>query len=247
MQQNQLTLDVALHEGRRFDSFYPGENTQLIAFLKTMSEPASHAGLTGLESDMAASWVYLHGPSGCGRTHLLMSCCARAQEGGLRALYLPLEDLVEYADQAMGFVDGLETMDMVALDDVGSIAGNEAWEVALFRLLNALFDAGRKVLVAGSDKPERLGFQRPDIASRLNWGMNFQVQALGDEGLQEALILKAHQRGLHMPVDVARYILNRQSRDWDTLAPLLDKLDRASLQAKRKLNLAFVRAALKEG
>lgn len=242
LKQNQLTLDVALHEGQRFDGFYPGENGQLLELLKQVSGavPGGDA-----KSDSAAFWIYLHGPSGSGRSHLLMAACAQAQEAGQRALYLPLKDLAGYADRAMGFVEGLENMDLLALDDVDSIAGSEAWEVALFSLLNRLFDAGRKVLVAGKDKPERLGFIRPDIASRLNWGMRFQVRPLNDADLQKALILKAHQRGVTLSEEVARYIINRKSRDWATLAPLLDELDQASLQAKRKLNLAFVRSVLR--
>ena len=63
-------------------------------------------------------------------------------------------------------------------------------------------------------------------------------------GCSDPLQLRAELRGFKLPVDVGRFLLNRLSRDMRTLLTTLDELDNASLDAKRKLTIPFVKEAL---
>ena len=68
----------------------------------------------------------------------------------------------------------------------------------------------------------------------------YALAPLGDDERLEAVRLRARNRGLEMPEEVARYILARYPRDLDSLFALLDRLDRASLAEQRRLTIPFL-------
>ena len=74
--------------------------------------------------------------------------------------------------------------------------------------------------------------------------MSFQLQLLSDEEKQAALQLAANQRGFELPNSVAQFILTHCARQQGELFQLLIKLDEASLVAKRKLTIPFVKQIL---
>jgi DnaA family protein len=135
----------------------------------------------------------------------------------------------------------MEQMALLALDDVERLAGNPAWELALFHLYNRMRDAGHRLVVAGNAPPAALGIILPDLLSRLGWGPVFQLQPLSDSEKAAALRLRAHQRGMELSAEVADYLLNHASRQMHDLFTLLERLDEGSLAAQRKLTIPFVR------
>ncbi len=231
MSSQQLVLDVALPDNATFEGFLEANNGQVITALKQVSE--GHG-----------EWfTYVHGCKGSGRSHLLQATCRAALEQGKQVAYVPMAEFTSYPPMA---VDGLETMDLIALDDVECVAGNGAWEARLFELYNAISDQGGRLLVAAESRAEDLGLGLPDLVSRLNWGLVHRLEVLDDRALEQAFQLRARQRGMRLGDDVARYLLARNARDWDSLGNMLDQLDEASLQHKRRLTLPFVKTVLGE-
>jgi DnaA family protein len=84
----------------------------------------------------------------------------------------------------------------------------------------------------------------PDLASRLASGAAFRLRELDDAGKIAALQQRALRRGFEMPDAVAGYLLGRYARDTHSLFALLERLDHASLEAKRRLTIPFVRELL---
>jgi DnaA family protein len=99
-------------------------------------------------------------------------------------------------------------------------------------------------VISASAPSRNLGLGLPDLASRLDWGVAYQLKTLDDEGKLSALQLRAELRGFKLPTDVGRLLLSRLSRDMSTLLAALDLLDNASFQARRKLSLPFTREIL---
>jgi len=141
-------------------------------------------------------------------------------------------------------LEGLEQQAVVTVDDVHAIAGQAAWEEALFHLFNRLREAGNRLVVSARGAPAALNLQLPDLVSRLGWGPVFQLQPLDDDGKRAALQLRARQRGMELPDEVAWYLLRRSPRDMDSLFELLQRLDVASLAAQRRLTIPFVRGLI---
>jgi len=72
----------------------------------------------------------------------------------------------------------------------------------------------------------------------------FQLHPLDEEGKTAALRARARARGLELSEDVAAYLMRRFARDTHSLFALLDRLDAASLIAKRRITIPFLRELL---
>lgn len=225
----QLPLGVGLRDDATFGNFLPGDNAALVARLRAQLD------------DDGEAFIYLWGAPGSGRSHLLQAACHEASARDRRALYLPLDDLGHFPPYML---EEIERLDLVVIDDLDAVIGRKRWEEGLFHGFNRLRDAGKRLVIAASAAPRQLDIQLPDLASRLSWGMTFHLQRLDDVQRFEALQLRARSRGMQLPDEVARYILHRGPRQLNELFATLERLDRASLSAQRKLTIPFVKQAL---
>lgn len=225
----QMPLAIGVNERLDFSLFIAGTNSAVCVRLQT---------LAGAD----AGQVYLWGPGGSGKSHLLQATCQLAGQSGLRAAYIPLQQFM-HGQQGPELLDGLDSFDLIAVDDLQVIAGSE-WEQAMFGFYNRARDAGRTLLFAADSSPRGLPLNLPDLASRLGWGEVFHLQSLGDDDKREALVRRAAARGLELPDDVANYLLRRTVRDMAGLMAWLDHLDKAQLAAQRRLSIPFVKTLL---
>lgn len=221
---NQLLLGIGLRDNVSFSNFYPAQNQQVVQALQQADE----------------AFIYLWGSHACGKTHLLQALCQAVAEQGQAVAYLPL------AEEGMvpQMLEGMETMSLLAIDDLDQIAGNAGWETALFHLYNRMRDAGGRLLVTARVAPAALPVQLRDLASRLSYGLTLQLHELGDEDKLKLLQLRAGNRGFDLPDEVGNYLLKRCERDMESLIRLLEKLDSATMEAQRKLTIPFVKSLL---
>jgi DnaA family protein len=222
----QLALPLRLADHAVFASYLSTGNEALVAIL---SELADGTGSEG---------CWLWGEAAVGKTHLLQAVCDRA---GDRSVYVPLKML---RAAGPGLLEGLESREIICLDDIESVAGDAAWEEALFALYNQVFDANGVMLVAAAMSPRECPVHLPDLQSRLVRLPTYQVRALDEQQRVIALQLRARHRGLDLPDETAGYLLNRSRRDMASLYELLDKLDDEALRAKRRLTVPFVKSVL---
>ena len=145
-----------------------------------------------------------------------------------------------------GILEGLDERDVVCIDDLDRVAGNNDWEVALFNLFNDLLDNDGQLVVSATAAPRESGFGLPDLASRMSRLPVFQLRSLDEGELAAALQLRARHRGLELPDETATYLLKRSRRDMASLYNLLDKLDLEALRAQRRLTVPFVRSVLRD-
>jgi len=229
----QYTLAVTLPEDETLDSFYGAAQSAAVVYLKHY-----------LAGKPPRSPVYLFGASGSGKSHLLYASCVKAQELGLTSQLLSLDDYKAWSPRIL---DGLEELDLVCLDNVQAIATDLTWQVAVFDLYNRMLEQGKALIIVANATPTELGFRLADLVSRLQACISFQLRLLVDEDKQRLLQQKAHLRGMDLPDEVARYLLNRQQRDIRDLVRILDLLDKASIVHQRRLTIPFVKEILADG
>ena len=185
--------------------------------------------------------VYLAGPTGVGKTHLLLGTCAAAEAEGRRAAYLPL---MAAAGRLRDALTALEGNDLIALDGLDAISGNREDEIALFDAHNRARAAGVALVYAARDSPDAIGLALPDLRSRLGQCTRITLQPLDDDGRREVLQQRAQRRGLVLEEVALDWILKRVGRELGGLTALLDQLDRASLAAQRRVTVPFLRKTL---
>lgn len=198
----QLLLELAPPPLPTLENFSPGRNA---AALKALREALSDG----------ERFVFLWGPDGSGKTHLLRAFSRAAAAAGIEA---------------------------AAVDDVARLG--EAEQVALFDLCNRLRASRGALAASGTAPPAQLAL-RADLRSRLASGIVLQLHPLSDADKSDALAAHAAGRGMALDRELIAYLLSHFDRDMGTQIALLEALDRHSLQRKRPVTLPLLKEALR--
>jgi DnaA family protein len=229
MVMQQLPLAMRPRERAVFDSFVAGPNAQAVQALLEIAAGALREP------------VWLCGPPGSGKSHLLQALCAQAQRAQIDAAYLPLRQLYQLGVEALS---GWQYTQVLVLDDVDAVAGQRDWEQPLFGLFREAQERGAVLVAAAAEPPLHVPFALPDLASRFAATTLLTLRPLNETEQREALRLRARARGLELPEDTALYLQRRFPRDLATLYQLLDTLDEAALAAQRRVTVPFIRSVL---
>ena len=226
----QLPLGWRWPAQQRFDTFHVGANGLAVAAtLRAATEPD-------------APWLYLHGSEGSGRTHLLIAACQAASEAGSSAQYLSPSMLpAPRADAIRGFGGS----DLLVVDDLDAIAGERDAEHALFDLYNRCRAEASTLVFAASAPPAHVGIALPDLVSRLSSCAQMILKPLDDAERRDVLRARAEARGIALDEAVLDFLFTRYARDLGSLGALLDRVDRESLAAQRRVTVRFLRELLK--
>lgn len=214
----QLALDITAPHAPTFGNFVVGCNVEAILHLR--------AAIAG----KGERFVYLWGEPGSGRTHLLK---ATAEEAGKDAAYVACDTNSTFVDEAP----------LLVADDVERLGADA--QIALFNRYNALREQGGGLIASGNVPPVQLKL-RPDLLTRLGWGLVVLVQALSDAEKAQALRQHAKGRGFLLSPEVITYLLSHAPRDMGALYATLDALDRFSLETKRAVTVPLVREWMSE-
>jgi DnaA-homolog protein len=229
----QLPLALRYPPDQRLEAFVRAP-AGAVEHLRTLASGEATAS-------MPREALYLAGPAGVGKTHLLLATCAAAEAAGRRAAYLPL---AAAAGRVRDALLSLEGNDLVALDGLEVVAGNREDEIALFDAHNRARAAGVALLYAARDIPDAIGLSLPDLRSRLGQATRITLVPLDDEGRREVLQQRAQRRGLVLEEAALEWLLKRVGRELGGLTVLLDQLDRASLAAQRRVTVPFLKQTL---
>jgi len=222
----QIPFQFGDNEQYDLASFLIGENKILLHHLNLIAkneEPHS---------------LYLWGASGTGKTHLLQSVCKQANEFNLHVAYIPLKQLHEIRVEML---HDLSDLDIVCIDDIENIFGHPEWQQGLTWLYNELRDKQHSLVMSANISPVNIPLEVDDLKSRLSWDQVYAIKHPNDELKIQILKQKAASRSFELGDDVIEFIIRRVDRDLSSLIKILDEIDHASLAAKRKITIPFVK------
>lgn len=223
----QLPLAFRFPPDQQFDAFHGQDATRTL--------------VRNVASGFSRDWLYLSGPPASGKTHLLIAACATSRARDENPLYLPLPAVAGRLDQAL---QGHEGSALVCLDGLEAIAGNHDDEVALFHFHNAARERDMRLVYSALAMPAGLPFVLPDLVSRLEQCTRLALEPISEDGRRAVLRARASRRGLELDDAVLDYLFRRVGRDLGTLTTLLDRLDRESMAAQRRLTVPFLKSVI---
>ncbi len=228
----QLLLDLRLSSEASFATWHssPGQHHVLKALRQMLDARGSFC-------------LFLHGPPGSGRSHLLQAIVHQARAAKLRSQYLPLGKMEQYNLEEV--LDTLSGLDLLCLDDVETLLGVQHREQLLFHLFNRLRSQGTRLLLSAAAAPRQLGCRLPDLRTRLAGAVVYRLDPISDEDKKHALLLHARQRGLELPAAVLDYLLHQYRRDMPSLMRFLDELEYHAARGRREITLPLVSGLLK--
>ena len=217
----QIPLPIFAPPEPTFDNFVPGANAAALEHLRMLV--------------MAAAPVYLWGPAGSGKTHLLRGLAARCQMQGQHVGWFDAAEHLPWTlepDWAAVVIDRCETLDADA-------------QHAAFALFVEATTHGVQVAAAGRLPPVDLPL-RDDLRTRLAWGHVFALQPLSDAEARAALRRDGDSRGVLLPDEVLDHLLNHFPRDLTHLLRLVQRLDEYSMSRGRRITVPLLRQMLAE-
>lgn len=236
----QLPLALSLAPPPGFDNFAAGANQQLLQALREIACRALQP-----PSSTAAPPLYMWGPAGSGKTHLLRALQRQVLGAAGSEPFPAAPDAaapVAYLDAAMPqpwpwsaqwrvlLLDQCEQLDAAA-------------QQAAFALFVEAAGSGAQIVAAGRLPPVDLPL-REDLKTRLGWGLVQALQPLGEDDTRTLLAVQARARGLALPQEMIAYMLTRLPREPGFLLRLLDALDAYALAQGRALTLPLLRELL---
>jgi chromosomal replication initiator protein len=191
--------------------------------------------------------LFVHGPSGVGKSHLLEGVWSEVRRrGGRRIIYLTAEQFTTYFLQALrgsglpSFRQKYRAVDLLILDDVQFFVGKQATITELLHTLDALLRDSGQIVMAADRSQSELAVLGAELQARISGGLVCVMQPL-DLDTRRTLLRQLTQRR-QLPLEDAALdrIAQRAPGDARQLIGLVNRLWATSQTLKQQLSLAMI-------
>ncbi len=158
--------------------------------------------------------VYVQGPTGVGKTHLLMAACHLLKEQNRTVFYIKADRLTQHIVAAIrsGAMTSLRELyrkhDVLVIDEIETLDGRSASQEELFHTFNTLHLAGKQILLSGDALPSDLKGIEPRLTSRFEWGLVLSFKALNFEDREAYLKDLLSRKKIVLEATVTQECLN---------------------------------------
>jgi len=230
-----------------FDHFVIGKSNELAA-------AAAHA--VAQAPGKVYNPLFIYGDTGIGKTHLMQAIAhdILSRNVEIRISFVGTE---QFTNELIGSIQGHTTAafrrryretDLLLIDDVHFLRGKEATQQEFFHTFNALYEAGRQIVLTSDRPPSEIPGLEARLISRFQWGMVADIQLPDFEHRVAILRQKAQLDHLEhtIPEDVIRFIAeNVKSSVRELEGSIIKLLAFASLKHK-EISIELAREALRD-
>jgi len=246
--RNQNAANLAqLSDRYTFDHFVIGKSNELAA-------AAAHA--VAQAPGKVYNPLFIYGATGLGKTHLMQAIAHDILERNpqIRITFVGTEQFTNELVSAIqtrsntAFRRQYRETDLLLVDDVHFLKGKEATQEEFFHTFNALYEAGRQIVLTSDRAPSEIAGLEGRLVSRFQWGMVADIELPDFEHRVAILKQKAHLDHLEhtIPDDVIRFIAeNVRSSVRELEGSIIKLLAYASLK-HQDISVEVAREALRD-
>lgn len=194
--------------------------------------------------DSGENLLYLYGPGGSGKTHLLSAISSGLTDGlsGSSSPVIPLEAVTE--ENFRSVADRAREQTHLLLDNLHQLADSSLLRSALWQLFNDFHESGRKIIATASAPPKELKSLDEHLQSRFMWGLVAKLDISDDESRRMIMSKLAADRQVILPAEVSDYLLVHVRRDIPSLSAALEQIKQRSFATQKKISLKLAREVL---
>lgn len=235
-----------LNERYTFETFVIGKSNQLAA-------AAAHAAVEA--PGRTYNPLFIYGATGLGKTHLMQAIAHAlvSRRPETRVLYVSAEQFINEV------IEGIHSrtmpdfrkryrndIDLFLVDDVHFLEGKEATQEEFFHTFNALYEAGKQIVLTSDRPPKEIPGLEARLVSRFEWGMVADIAQPDLEHRIAILRKKQEQDHLEMtiPDDVLRFIAEHVRSNVRELEGCIIKLLLYASLKHREISIDLAREAL---
>jgi chromosomal replication initiator protein len=240
------TWATPLNERYTFETFVIGKSNQLAA-------AAAHAAVEA--PGKTYNPLFIYGATGLGKTHLMQAIGhgLLRRRPQTRVVYLSAEQFINDVIEGISRRTMPEfrkryrnDIDLFLVDDVHFLEGKEATQEEFFHTFNALYEAGRQIVLTSDRPPKEIPGLEARLVSRFEWGMVADITQPDLEHRIAILRKKQEQDHLEMtiPDDVLRFIAEHVRSNVRELEGCIIKLLLYASLKHREVTIELAREAL---
>ena len=158
--------------------------------------------------------LFIYGPPGVGKTHLLYAIAngIRRDKPDANIVYIKgdqfTNELIESIKNGKNieFRSKYREADLFLVDDIQFIAGKESTQEEFFHTFNKLYEEHKQIVLTSDRKPDDMSTLEDRLRSRFLWGLIADINPPDYETRMAIIQNKAKQLGLALSDDVCNYI-----------------------------------------
>ncbi len=196
--------------------------------------------------------IYLYGPKGSGKSHLLMALCKKMRQEGLRVFYVCAENFMRHVVSAIRggemekFRKVYREIDVLLFDDVHELAKRKATQEEFFHTFNLLHTAGKQIVLSSNIPQGLLGDIEERLVSRFEWGLTLTLTKPTERLCREIVVKRSEELCFPLTGEVVDYLLD----EFSTTTALIEALNalvlRSHLGKKERIHLNEAKGFLQE-
>ena len=238
-------LDPHLNPNYNFENFIKGNSNE---FSRTVAETVAQNPARTFNP------LFLYGPSGVGKTHLINAIGTRIKElyPEKRVLYVSAHLFqVQYTDSVRtnhfnDFISFYQTIDVLIIDDIQEFAGVTKTQNTFFHIFNHLHQNGKQLILTSDRAPVMLQGMEERLLTRFKWGLVAELEKPDIELRKNILRNKIKKDGLVIPESVICYIAENVNESVRELEGIVNSLLAQSILFKREIDLELTQRIVKK-
>lgn len=238
-------LDPQLNPNYNFENFIEGISNKLPRSVG--QSIAEHPKQTTFNP------LFLYGPSGVGKTHLVNAIGTKIKElyPQKRVLYLSAHLFqVQYTDSVRkntvnDFINFYQTIDVLIIDDVQEFASLTKTQNTFFHIFNHLHQNGRQLILTSDRPPVALQGMEERLLTRFKWGLVAELEKPNKELRKDILKSKIHRDGLTIPEVVIDFIAENVNESVRDLEGIINSLMAYSVVYNREVDMNLAEQIVK--
>lgn len=191
-----------------FENFIKGPSNQF-AFAAAQAVAANPSG--------AYNPLFIYGPSGLGKTHLLNAIQFEIKKNhpDFNIVYVDCEMFTNETISAIKtatmeqFRQKYRKADVLLIDDIQFLAGKESTQEEFFHTFNALHSAGKQIIISSDKPPREIARLEERLRSRFEWGLIADIQKPDFDTRIAILRKKAENEGIEISDEMLELIAGR--------------------------------------
>ena len=244
--------EASLPSGRydfTFENFIRGPSNQF-AFAAAQAVAANPSG--------AYNPLFIYGPSGLGKTHLLNAIQIEIHKNhpDYNIVYVDCEKFTNEIITAVKmatteqFRQKYREADVLLIDDIQFIIGKESTQEEFFHTFNDLHGAKKQIIISSDKPPKEIATLEGRLKSRFEWGLIADISS-PDYETRMAILRKKEERdskekGYHLDDEVIQYIATNIKSNIRELEGALNRITAMSSLEHREITVELAQEALKD-
>lgn len=234
---------------------YINKNYSFDNFLVGPCNRLAHAAALAVAESPGTAYnpLFIHGPVGLGKTHLLQAIFLQLQQrsGRHSALYLPCESFVNHYIATIktgdwdSFRNKYRQIDVLLIDDVHFLANSQSTREEFFHTFNALYTCQKQIVLSSDCPPEEIPTIEERLISRFRWGLITRIDPPGFETSVAIIQRKTALLNMEISYDVARYLAEHATSSIREIEGAITNINRYAAISENKIDLNFVKQVIR--